>query len=347
MVVSRIQSFLTRQLLRYRSKLRTLLSQPIRRVLGRTKTNVKLANKSGFICTLPSKTPKLSRRKRATPNGYSSKSAMITPKRKVNHDRLRNKGRVPKRTSFEPVLTMSVTDFYRATERAISKSPHKDVTKEDKAILEKLRRASFKHEVIAGVKAVEKQMDNHNINVEAASTRRTKEHEIIARQLFDEDDKRARLVVMQEHKEKLRMKKLKDYLGKVVQAARRGEKSDTAPSIDVANMWSHYESKWKKILSGKTTTLISFDEFPWPTLNPNGLEVEDYEEFLFSPLRPGYEKLYWYERVDQERVLWDARHIEGEVVPFVKEELRDQVVGAGQVIRGYLDTIIEKYNAPD
>ncbi|KAG7086092.1 hypothetical protein E1B28_003607 [Marasmius oreades] len=345
MVVSSIQTFLARQLLRYR----TLLLRPIRQVLGRPKPRMKLANKPGSVHTLLPKTPKLSRRKRVTPNGYSSKSAVITPKRKAilfNPDRLRNNGKVVtglKRTSFEPVLTMSVTDFYRATERAISKSPRKDVTKEDKAILDKLRRATFKHDMIAGVKAVEKQLGNIDV---AANARWAKEHEVIARQLFDEDRKRARLAVMQEDREKRENKKLKDYLGRLVQAARRGEKPDIPPpSTTEVNRWSYYETNWKDILDGKVSPLFVFKDFPWPTLNPNGLEVEDYEEFLISPLRPGYEKLYWNERVDKERVLWDAKHVEEKVIPFVEERFRDQVVRGAGAIRGYLDTIVEKYNA--
>ncbi|KAF9261053.1 hypothetical protein L218DRAFT_871052 [Marasmius fiardii PR-910] len=182
--------------------------------------------------------------------------------------------------------------------------------------------------MIAGIKVFEKRIDKNNAETKA---RREKE-------------RRAKLI--KEYRRKVATKKLKDRLFELVETAERGEKLDVPePSSTEVAAWTSYDANWKAILDGNLEKLISLDVFPCPTLKAKKIALEDYEEFLISPVRTGYEKLNFYERAAKEQELWDEEHIAEKVLPFVEEESRERVVRGAGAIRGYLERIIAKFNA--
>ncbi|KAF9254673.1 hypothetical protein L218DRAFT_885785 [Marasmius fiardii PR-910] len=107
--------------------------------------------------------------------------------------------------------------------------------------------------------------------------------------------------------------------------------------------WARYDAKWKDILSGNVNGFISSQDAPWPSLKPRRLEREEYEEFVLSPVRIGYEKVFLTERLAQERELWDEVHVANKVVPLFEERVRDNVVRGAKILRGYLDDLAKKY----
>ncbi|KAF9254674.1 hypothetical protein L218DRAFT_1043051 [Marasmius fiardii PR-910] len=344
MIIDTVKSLVTRQLLRFPLKPTTQL--------GRTKpshlkpTTAKLAIKPGPVHCRGSPT-KQPRRKRSNPPGHSTKQYVLNPQPQFNSRAALNAKVLKSFSSFEPVFDVSVTDFYVAAQRAISQlgACGNVVSLEDVAMIEKLRKASFKHEIMTSLKAIQKRLESGK--PAEANARRAEVHQVIAKQLGDEDEKRARLVARKEQEEKVAVK-IKGQLFGLAAAARRGERLDTVlspPSRDDVLAWARYDAKWKQILSGNVDGSISaLQNVPLPTLKRGDmLEKLEYEEFVLMPTRPGYEKVFLPERLAKERELWDEAHVAKKLLPLCEQGIRDKVVQLADCLRYYLEDLAEKY----
>ncbi|KAG7088471.1 hypothetical protein E1B28_012460 [Marasmius oreades] len=239
------------------------------------------------------------------------------------------------------VLTISITDLYQATRHIIGHSSWETIAVEDKAFLEKLRRAFMRHDFIAGVKGIKKKLDS--VDVEK-NRRDAEEHEVIAQQLIAEEKKRAELAVA---KAKWQTQQIKRQWGKWVRAALCGQKHPMKPPLAYRARWAWYDEKWDDIEKGRVQYPIAFEEIPWPSMTPNQLELTDFEAFALSPARPGYETLYWSERLDRERKRWNVDNITRFFLPLLAAHLREGVAGCAETIVGHCDTLLYKYTECD
>ncbi|KAK1225185.1 hypothetical protein PQX77_011865 [Marasmius sp. AFHP31] len=325
MVLTFVQRFISPRLLR-----------PMRYVLGLSrpiqKPAAKLVRKAASIHA--SAKP---RRKRLHPRGEKTIIKAKRPRKKL----------LPK-GSHEALLTMSVSDFERAAERMFSRLPGSALSEADMAFLNKLGKAAFKHDMLVGVKRIEKEIQMTNIRIgmvrlPIGPRPRLPEHEIIARQLGDEDEKRTSLA----RKITREVEETKAYWDKLVDAAWAGEESpdEVLASDEEYAMWIKYQMKWDDLEAGVSVdSRFDYDEIPWPTLKRDvDLMVEQYEEFVLSPKRPGYRTVRWRERLAEERRLWDVKHVKAKVVPFVMEEIREEMVQTAEILCEYLDELVGKY----
>ncbi|KAL0064205.1 hypothetical protein AAF712_008927 [Marasmius tenuissimus] len=317
------------------------LLRPMRHILGLSrpiqKPIAKLVRKPASIVRASAKQP---RRKRLHPRG---EKIAIKAKRPRKLPKLLSPG------SYESVLTMSVSDFERAAERMFSRLPGSALTEEDVAFLDKLGKAAFRHDMVIGAKRIEEEIKTTNLRIglvrlPIGPRPRLPEHEIIARQLGDEDEKRTSLA----RKITREVEETKAHWDKLVDAAWAGEQSpdEAMASDEEYAIWIKYQMKWDDLEAGVSVdSRFDYDEIPWPTLKRDeDLMVEQYEEFLLSPKRPGYRTVRWRERLAEERRLWDVKHVKAKVVPFVMEEIREEMVQTAEILCEYLDELVGKYD---
>ncbi|KAK1232547.1 hypothetical protein PQX77_004305 [Marasmius sp. AFHP31] len=270
---------------------------------------------------LPAPCPPRRRRIRAKPiKTPINRRTRIRVPNPVNHGRDPWRS-VRKESPKSHVLTMSVTDLYKAMRRSMDNVPwQKNISDEDRAILQKVRSTSIRHEMISGVKAVEEKILAVNgVDIEALERQR-------------------RAIAL-----KVEVRQLKSHWARLVKAALRGWKvSIDTPAKDIVR-WNWYEAAWVAIETGELRCHIPFEELPWPTLNLDKLDLEDYETFVLSPARPRFETMYWFERVEHERKRWNIHNIKNKVIPLVSEDIAERVVECADVLSNYIDLLVEKY----
>ncbi|KAL0564965.1 hypothetical protein V5O48_017072 [Marasmius crinis-equi] len=233
------------------------------------------------------------------------------------------------------VLTMSVSEFYQAADRMISRLPRSAVSERDVAFLDTLFRASFRHDIAAVVK-----VNTKYVGIRGHMIRPLQEHAIIVRQL-GEEEKRVQLA----SKRKRESQETKAYWDKLVDDAMNGEESPEQASDEDYSTWVKYRLRWDDFEAGVSVeSTFDFEELPWPTLTRGeDLKLEDYEEFILSPLRPGYRTMRWTERLKEERRLWNVVHVKTKVAPFAHEDIRDDYVEVAEIVNEYLEELIGKY----
>ncbi|KAJ8096169.1 hypothetical protein AAF712_010637 [Marasmius tenuissimus] len=369
MVLSFVQP--CNRLLRQAFKIKTLLSSPIRNTLRwakfMSKSSAKLARKSSAHSRVLSKAvltrsrtqvvaklPPLIRRKRVVMRGLTS---MIKSRARI-HVAAAVKPADPWRTLNEPcsttpivppkppqhvrtthTLTVSVADVYKATCRMVAQLPREDASDEDRAILEKLRSASFKHELIAGVKVEEERIKNIE-----ADRRGMAESNARAAVLRAEHRRRVEEGVA---RAKWEAQQSKRVWAKYVKAALRGQKARMNPTLQDVSRWEWYEAFWNAFETGGVKGVVPFESLPWPTLKPSQMDLENYESFILRPARPHFEKLNWYERVQIDRKHWNVENVRQKVIPFVAPEIHSRVIRCAGILCGYLDQLIDKYTTCD
>ncbi|KAL0572385.1 hypothetical protein V5O48_009577 [Marasmius crinis-equi] len=234
---------------------------------------------------------------------------------------------------------MSIVELYQATSRAFARtSPVTlDISDADRAFIAKLGRAAARHELIAGVKALEGEIKTVNV---AENRARAEQHEREAKQLIDGkpavEEQLARPQITD-------AQSVKRHWSRLVKSALQGRRAIIyAPTKDITR-WNWYESSWSAIQKGQLRYTIPFNDLPWPTLNLDRLELEDYETFILSPARPRFETLYWFERLKDERRRWDVGNVREKVIPLVSEDSRERVMGCVMVLHRYLDLLANKY----
>ncbi|KAL0576723.1 hypothetical protein V5O48_005265 [Marasmius crinis-equi] len=345
-------------LLRRPFKLRTLLLPPIRSALRWTKLTPKSSAKLVLKPITPSKVPSIlpppaklpppPRRKRvrflggatipkprtmirfptpAPADPWQGVSTSVTPQQHRTTTR---------------VLALSVTEVYNATRRMLAGTSRQDITDEDRAILAKLRAASFRHEFIAGVKATEEQLRN----VDAEENRRgIALHDAEAMRLRAQLAKQLEQKQVEEDTGRARWQALSDKRRMVAftRAALRGHKPRINTSLRYIARWRWYEAFWQAIETAQIEGFVPFNQLPWPTLNPNQLQLADYEVFVLSPARPRFETTYWHDRLSHERKHWNADNVRRKVVPLCDEDIRDRVINCARVLCEFLDSLVYKY----
>ncbi|KAL0058404.1 hypothetical protein AAF712_014915 [Marasmius tenuissimus] len=246
----------------------------------------------------------------------------------------RNPWRGSENLPVAKTLQLSVTDLYRAVSRTFT-HPQFNSSDADRAILRKIRSASIKHELIAGVKRVEARIQAAEEENEAL------ERSINPREGVGLDDNVARA--------KMQVRQSKRLQARLVKAALHGRKIRMNPPANHIARWNWYEAAWAAIeishLRRSIPSSISFNDLPWPTLNVNRLELEDYEAFVLSPARPRFETMYWFERVENERAKWNLDNVKQKVIPLVREEISERVMGCAVILLGYLDSLVDKYTS--
>ncbi|KAJ8074117.1 hypothetical protein PM082_012409 [Marasmius tenuissimus] len=268
---------------------------------------------------LPALCPPLRRRARVkgikTPLNHRTRIRVPVP---VNHGR--DPWRSIQKESPKPhALTMSVTDLYKAMRRTMNNVPWQmNISDADRAILEKVRSASIRHEMISGVKAVEEK--------------------ILAMNGGDIEAQQRRVIAL-----KVEVRQLKTHWARLVKAALRGWKVTIDTPVKDIVRWNWYEAAWVAIEAGELRCHVSFEELPWPTLNLDKLELEDYETFILSPARPRFETMYWFERVEHERKRWNIDNVTQKVIPLVSEDIAERVVECASILLKYIDVLAEKY----
>ncbi|KAL0575419.1 hypothetical protein V5O48_006559 [Marasmius crinis-equi] len=224
------------------------------------------------------------------------------------------------------VLRVTIDDLYKAARRTIAS---KNATPADKAILEKLRRATWRHNLIAGVKSIQKQIQNfdceENARIMAERHKRLEEHEKWKWEVVQNKQRWAKLIEMAKEGHKVKMNPPKEYLER----------------------WKLYDEFWAAFDTGRVSGVVPFEMIPWPTQDVDSMEVEDYELFILSPARPGYEVLSWYERVLDERRRWDVENVKKKVVPYVGDDIKERVVKCAEELLKYLDVLVDKYTRCD
>ncbi|KAL0571214.1 hypothetical protein V5O48_010751, partial [Marasmius crinis-equi] len=130
------------------------------------------------------------------------------------------------------VLTVSVSEFYQVVERTMSRLPRSAVSEQDVAFLDTLSRASFRHDMAAVVQKI----NTKYVGIRGHMIRPPQEHAIIARQLGDEEDKRAQLA----SKRKRQIQNTKAYWDKLVDGALNGEESPEQASDEEYSIWVKY-----------------------------------------------------------------------------------------------------------
>ncbi|KAK1221024.1 hypothetical protein PQX77_016174 [Marasmius sp. AFHP31] len=363
------------RLIRHTLKIRTFLSPPIRRALHwaklMPKPSAKLARKSLARPRVPSKViptrsqtqvvtkmPPLSRRKRVAMGGLTT---MIKSQSRAKiHVAVAVKPADPWQALDEPrgiapiipsqplrrvrathSLTVSVTDVYKATCRMFDNTPRGEVTNEDRAILTKLRNISFKHELIAGVMVEEQRIKNQDIE---ANERRTDERDAKAVVLRAEHRRKVEKDTVREKWETVQRKRV---WAKYIKAALRGEKVKMNPKLQDVSRWEWYQAFWNAFQTGGVNGVVPFDSMPWPTLNTDRLRVQEYEGFILSPARPGFEKMNWYERIEFDRKYWNVENVKEKVIPFVAPEIHARIIRCAGTLCKYMDQLIDKYTTCD
>ncbi|KAL0578905.1 hypothetical protein V5O48_003096 [Marasmius crinis-equi] len=326
-------------------RLRYYVPTPLRRVLRwgglLRKSSARLARKQYAVSVLPPPCPPRARRRvRAQNLGLPlarscARALKIAIPAKSNRDPWKDTLATGVVDKAPLTLKISITDLYQATSRALA---GKDITDEDRAFQKKLEYAYNTHELIAGVKVVEKQIQAVCV---AGHRRRAEQYEREAKRLIDIDRRR------HEEEKTLQAQRSKKAWSRLVKAAHCGRKVRTdAPAMHIAR-WNWYEAYWAVIQSGELKCSIPFNHMPWPTLNPDRLEVEDYEAFILSPARPRFETRFWFERVEVERQRWALDNVEKKVLPLVDEEIRERVLGCARILLRYLELLVDKYNTCD
>ncbi|KAL0058657.1 hypothetical protein AAF712_014658 [Marasmius tenuissimus] len=205
----------------------------------------------------------------------------------------------------------------------------------DRAILRKIRSASIRHELIAGVRGVEARIQAAEAENEAL------EQVIGPREGVELDQNVARA--------KMQVRQSKRLRAKLVKAALHGRRIRMNSPTKHITRWNWYEAAWAAINTGhlgrSIRCSIPFNDLPWPTLNVNRLGLEDYEAFVLSPARPRFETMYWFERVEIERAHWNLENVKQKVVPLVSEEISERVMRCAIILLEYLDSLVDKYTS--
>ncbi|KAL0575001.1 hypothetical protein V5O48_006969 [Marasmius crinis-equi] len=331
--------------------LRNFVAAPLRRALRwgglLRKSSSRLAKKQCAASVLPAPCPPRRRRVRVQ-NGVlpmpraRSRVLQITTPVKDNRDPWRNTKAAGTTNKTPVTLTMSIVDLYQATSRALAKSCQTDISDADRAILKKLRYAATKHELIAGIRGVEREIQAIDI---AKNCQQAEQREREAQRLISMDQRRVEEERLAEAKSRAR--KSKKHWSKLVKAALHGRKVKMSPPAMHIARWNWYEASWAMIQTGELNCLIPFTHLPWPTMNLDQLELEDYEAFILSPGRPRFDTLYWFERVEVERQRWDIGNVERKVIPLVGEDIRERVMKCAKTLLGYLELLVDKYTSCD
>ncbi|KAJ8074702.1 hypothetical protein PM082_022280 [Marasmius tenuissimus] len=322
-----------------RYKLRSLLRSPLRRILrwGRPRYSAKSLTPPSI---LPPTCPPRHRRRRVRTSApriliRAPNPSPLIPVIPVTSDR--DPWQAAERLPVAKTLSLSITDLYRAVSQTFA-HPQFDSSDADRAILRKIRSASIKHELIAGVKRVEARIETT-----------AEENEAIEGSI--RDPRKGVELDQNVAGGKMQVRQSKRLRAKLVKAALHGRRIRlNAPANHIAR-WNWYEAAWAAIEAGhlgrSIRCSISFNDLPWPTLNVNRLELEDYEAFVLSPARPRFETMYWFERVKNEHAHWNLDNVKQKVIPLVSEEISERVMGCAVILLGYLDSLVDKYTSCD
>ncbi|KAL0578666.1 hypothetical protein V5O48_003332 [Marasmius crinis-equi] len=327
--------------------LRKFVAAPLRRALrwgGIIRRSSRFAKKQCAVSVLPAPCPPRRRRVRIQ-NGVlpllraRGRALQIAVPVRDDRDPWRNNKAAEAIDKAPVTFTMSIVDFYEAASRSLDKSRQTDA---DRAFLKKLRLASAKHELIAGIRSVEREIQTMDV---AENRHQAEQHEREAQRLINIDRRRAEEERIAEAKSKAQ--KSKKHWSKLVKAALHGRKVKMSPPAMHITRWNWYEASWAAIQAEKLNCSIPFAHLPWPTMNLDQLELEDYEAFILSPGRPRFDTLYWFERVEVERRRWNLDNVERKLIPLVGKEMRERVMECAKTLLRYLELLVDKYTSCD